>query len=131
MQRRGHYPGDPQPTYVPGLEAAGTVNAVGEDADREVGERVVAMTNEAYAEYTTAGVDALFDVPERMSFEEAAGFPVQFLTAHNTLFAPLKKTRCIEIYRRYCPVSQSLTQRPLVWKSKVWWKGKVPTQTPR
>jgi NADPH2:quinone reductase len=86
MQRRGNYPGGPQPTYVPGMEAAGTIDAVGEGVDREVGERVVAMTNEAYAEYTTASVDALFDVPEGMGFEEAAGFPVQFLTAHNTLF---------------------------------------------
>ena len=86
MQRRGHYPGGPQPPYVPGTEAAGTIDAVGEGVDREVGERVVAMTNEAYAEYTTANVDALFAIPEEMSFEEAAGFPVQFLTAHNTLF---------------------------------------------
>jgi NADPH2:quinone reductase len=86
MQRRGNYPGGPQPTYVPGMEAAGTIDAVGEGVDREVGERVVAMTNEAYAEYMTASVDALFDVPEGMGFEEAAGFPVQFLTAHNTLF---------------------------------------------
>ena len=86
MQRRGNYPGGPQPTYVPGMEAAGTVEAVGENADREVGERVVAMTQQGYAEYTTASVDALFDVPEGMGFEGAAGFPVQFLTAHNTLF---------------------------------------------
>jgi len=86
MQRRGHYPGGPQPTYVPGMEAAGTVDAVGENAGREVGDQVVAMTNRAYAEYTTASVDVLFDVPEGMNFEEAAGFPVQFLTAHNTLF---------------------------------------------
>jgi NADPH2:quinone reductase len=86
MQRRGHYPGGPEPPYVPGMEAAGTVDAVGEDASREVGERVVAMTQEGYAEYATADASALFDVPEAMSFEEAAGFPVQFLTAHNTLF---------------------------------------------
>lgn len=86
MQRRDHYPGGPQPPYVPGLEAAGTIDEVGESADREVGERVVAMTNAAYADYVTASVDALFDIPGEMGFEEAAGFPVQFLTAHNTLF---------------------------------------------
>ena len=86
MQRRGNYPGGPQPPYVPGMEAAGTIDAVGEDVDREVGESVVAMTTEAYAEFSIANVDALFDVPEGMDFEEAAGFPVQFLTAHNTLF---------------------------------------------
>lgn len=86
IQRRGHYTGGPQPPYVPGLEAAGTIETVGEGVDRNVGERVVAMTSQAYAEYTTADADALFDVPEGMSFEAAAGFPVQFLTAHNTLF---------------------------------------------
>jgi NADPH2:quinone reductase len=86
MQRRGHYQGGPQPSFVPGMEAAGTIEAVGDGVDRETGERVVAMTDEGYAEYVTANAAALFDVPESMDFEEAAGFPVQFLTAHNTLF---------------------------------------------
>lgn len=86
MQRRGHYVGGPEPPYVPGMEVAGTVDAVGEGVDREVGERVVAMTDEGYAEYATANAAGLFDVPESMNFPEAAGFPVQFLTAHNTLF---------------------------------------------
>ena len=86
MQRRGHYVGGPEPPYVPGMEVAGTVDAVGEGVDRETGERVVAMTDEGYAEYATANAAGLFDVPESMSFPEAAGFPVQFLTAHNTLF---------------------------------------------
>jgi NADPH2:quinone reductase len=86
MQRRGHYHGGPEPPYVPGMEAAGTVDAVGEGVDREVGERVVAMSEGCYAEYVTANAAALLDVPESMSFAEAAGFPVQFLTAHNVLF---------------------------------------------
>ncbi|MFC3476531.1 quinone oxidoreductase family protein [Halobacterium litoreum] len=86
MQRRGHYHGGPEPPYVPGMEAAGTIAATGEGVDREVGERVVAMTGgNAYAEYVTAPALALFDVPESMSFAEAAGFPVQFLTAHHCL----------------------------------------------
>src|SRR5699024_10456903 len=46
----------------------------------------VAMGDESYAEYVTADAQGLFDVPESMDFAEAAGFPVQFLTAHNTLF---------------------------------------------
>ena len=86
MQRRGHYQGGPEPAYVPGMEAAGTIDAVGDDVEREVGERVVAMTNQAYAEFVTADARGLFDVPESMDLTEAAGFPVQFLTAHNTLF---------------------------------------------
>ncbi|NIC00651.1 NADPH:quinone oxidoreductase family protein [Halobacterium sp. R2-5] len=86
MQRRGHYHGGPQPRYVPGMEAAGTIDAVGEGADREVGDRVVAMVDGgAYAEYVTAPALSLFDVPESMPFAAAAGFPVQFLTAHHCL----------------------------------------------
>jgi NADPH2:quinone reductase len=86
MQRRGHYPGGPEPTYVPGMEAAGTIDAVGEGVEREVGDRVVAMTGRGgYADHVVAADDSLFEVPESLSFEEAAGFPVQFLTAHSVL----------------------------------------------
>ncbi len=87
MQRRGLYPGGPDAPYVPGLEAAGTIDATGEDVGLEEGDRVVAMLNAGgYAEYATANAQMLFPVPEGMSFEEAAGFPVQFLTAHSCLF---------------------------------------------
>ncbi|KTG08361.1 NADPH:quinone reductase [Haloprofundus marisrubri] len=83
MQRRGHYRGGPEPPYVPGMEAAGTIDAVGEGVDREVGDRVVAMTGGgAYAEKVVTPANGLFDVPPGMEFAEAAGFPVQFLTAH-------------------------------------------------
>ena len=83
MQRRGHYHGGPEPPYVPGMEAAGTIEATGDGVEREVGERVVAMLDGGgYAEYATAPAQALFDVPESVSFAEAAGFPVQFLTAY-------------------------------------------------
>ncbi|WP_435334638.1 quinone oxidoreductase family protein [Haloarchaeobius sp. TZWWS8] len=87
MQRRGHYPGGPEPPFRPGFEAAGTVDAVGEGVDYDVGDRVVGLVGEGgYAEYAVTGADSLFPVPEGMSFAEAAGFPVQFLTAHNCLF---------------------------------------------
>ncbi|WP_435178896.1 quinone oxidoreductase family protein [Halorussus sp. AFM4] len=86
MQRRGHYVGGPDPTYVPGMEAAGAIDAVGDGVEYEEGDRVVAMTGRGgYADYALADADSLFEVPEPMSFAEAAGFPVQFLTAHAVL----------------------------------------------
>lgn len=86
MQRRGHYHGGPQPPYVPGLEVAGVIDAVGEGVSREEGEAVVAMVDDhGYAEYAIADASGLLPVPDGLSFEEAAGFPVQFLTAHNCL----------------------------------------------
>ncbi|WP_312907260.1 quinone oxidoreductase family protein [Natronosalvus caseinilyticus] len=87
MQRRGVYPGGPEPPYVPGMEAAGTVDATGEGIDLEEGDRVVGMLGGGgYAEYATANAQMLLPIPDGMSFEEAAGFPVQFLTAHSCLF---------------------------------------------
>jgi NADPH2:quinone reductase len=86
MQRRGQYHGGPEPPYVPGMEVAGVVDAAGEGVGREVGEEVVAMVDGGgYAEYAVADAAGLLPVPDGLSFEEAAGFPVQFLTARNCL----------------------------------------------
>ena len=87
MQRRGHYQGGPEPPYIPGLEVAGVVDAVGDGVGREVGDEVVCMVDGVggYSEYATANAMGLFDIPEGLSFEEAAGFPVQYLTAQNCL----------------------------------------------
>jgi len=87
QQRRGHYPGGPEPPYDPGLEAAGVVDATGENVGLSEGDEVVAMVDGGgYAEYVLADPQQVFPIPGEMSFEEAAGFPVQFLTAHNCLF---------------------------------------------
>ncbi|WP_436348487.1 quinone oxidoreductase family protein [Natronorubrum sp. FCH18a] len=74
------------PPYVPGLEAAGTIDAVGDGAAFEVGDRVVACVDDgAYAEATIADAESVFRIPDALSFEEAAGSFVQFVTAHNCL----------------------------------------------
>ncbi len=86
MQRRGHYHGGPTPPYIPGLEVSGVIDAVGEDVNRDPGEAVVSMVNGGgYAEYAVADARGLLDVPGEMDLLEAAGFPVQWLTAHNCL----------------------------------------------
>ncbi len=86
MQRRGLYPGGPQPPYIPGMEAAGTVAEASDGVDHDVGDRVVAMLDSGgYAEYAVAPEYALFDVPDNLDYDEAAGVPVQWLTAHNCL----------------------------------------------
>jgi NADPH2:quinone reductase len=86
MQRRGHYHGGPEPPYRPGAEVAGVIDAVGDGVNREVGEAVVSLVGGGgYAEYAVADARSLLDVPGDMGFEAAAGFPVQWLTAHNCL----------------------------------------------
>ncbi|MFP4174919.1 MAG: zinc-binding alcohol dehydrogenase family protein [Halobacteriales archaeon] len=87
MQRRGVYPGGPEPPYVPGMEVAGTVDATGEGVGVSEGDRVVAMVDRGgYAEYAVADARTLMPFPDGLSAVEAAGYPVQFLTAHSCLF---------------------------------------------
>lgn len=86
-KRRGRYPDGPEPPYVPGIEVAGRIDAVGGDGARREGERVAAVLDGGgYAEYATAAADALIDIPAGVDPAAAAGVPVQFLTAHNALF---------------------------------------------
>lgn len=86
VQRQGAYPGGPEPPFIPGMEVAGVIDAVGPDTDHEVGDRVVAMLNNGgYAEYAVSSESRLFDLPDEMDFAKAAAFPVQFLTAYNVL----------------------------------------------
>ena len=86
MQREGVYPGGPKPPYISGFEAAGVVDAVGDDASLPVGSRVMAMTGVgAHADRVCVNSAACVPFPESMSFVEAAAFPVQYLTAYHAL----------------------------------------------
>ncbi len=91
MQREGLYPGGPKPPYIPGLEAAGVVESAGSKAAAEagdllpVGTRVVALAVGAHAERVRTTARTCIRLPESMSFNEGAAFPVQYLTAYHCL----------------------------------------------
>lgn len=86
-KRRGNYPNGPTPPYVPGIEVAGRIDATGPDVDRHCGEAVTAIVDGGgYAEYAIARADRLIEPPEGVDLVAAAAIPVQFVTAHNTLF---------------------------------------------
>jgi NADPH2:quinone reductase len=87
-RRRGSSSRSHDLPFVPGIEAAGTVSAVGEGAGFEVGDRVAVFpTRGSYAEVVVADTDRAFGIPDSLGFEAAAAFPVQFLTAHESLHA--------------------------------------------
>lgn len=67
-----------------GVEAAGTVDAVGAGVEAaEPGRRVAyGMTNGAYAEYTIVPAWKAVPVPDGVSLEQAAALMVQGMTAH-------------------------------------------------
>lgn len=113
LQRRGDYMDGPTPPFIPGMEAAGTIEAVGEGVERSVGDRVVAMVNTGmYAEKAIVSKYALLSIPDWMDFTEAAGFPVQFLTAYNILhdWANLQEDEQVLIHAAAGGVGSAATQ---------------------
>jgi NADPH2:quinone reductase len=80
--RTGLYP-LPRP-FIPGMEAAGVVEAVGEGVTEvAVGDRVAyAMQLGAYAEYAAVPAWKLVHVPVSVSAEQAAATMLQGMTAH-------------------------------------------------
>lgn len=80
--RAGHYP-SPLP-FIPGLEGSGVVEEVGEGVTEvKVGDRV-AYTGAlgSYAEYNTVKASVLIPLPDEVTFEQGAAFPLQGMTAH-------------------------------------------------
>lgn len=86
MMRRGFYLQKPQFPFIPGFEFSGTVVKTGEGVDHSwVGRRVMGFCQSAYAEYLVVPESGAIPAPENFSFEEAAAFPVVFLTAYAML----------------------------------------------
>lgn len=90
MQREGDYP---PPAGCPewmGLEIAGTIIEVGEEAAKKsnwkVGDKVCALLGGGYAEYVNVKHDMLMPVPKNCSMVEAAAIPEAFATAYLNLF---------------------------------------------
>lgn len=80
----GLYSATPKGSFVPGLEFAGSVDALGPSTPTalERGDAVIGLTRfGAYATALNAEVRALRRIPEGWSFAEAAAYPVQGLTA--------------------------------------------------
>jgi putative PIG3 family NAD(P)H quinone oxidoreductase len=88
LQRRGHYPAPPGwPADIPGLEYAGTVEAVGEGVTRwTAGDRVMGLVGGgAQAEYVVVDQGEALAVPAGIELADAAAIPEAFLTAWDAL----------------------------------------------
>ncbi|MGH7006641.1 MAG: NADPH:quinone oxidoreductase family protein, partial [Alphaproteobacteria bacterium] len=83
----GKYQERPDFPFVPGLEAAGEIDAVGEGViGIKEGDRVMAILGHgAFAERALAPAEAVFPIPKSMDASSAAGFPVAYGTSHVAL----------------------------------------------
>ena len=87
LARVGLYPDAPKPPCVLGYEVAGEVDAVGEGvADFKPGDRVMAGTRFG-GQASIVAVDAgqVLPLPDRLSFEQGAAFPVNYATGYAAL----------------------------------------------
>jgi NADPH2:quinone reductase len=80
--RTGLYKANESPVKL-GSEAAGTIAAVGKGVRLKVGTRVAyAMVRGSYAEYAAVPESVLVELPDNISFEDAAAVMLQGMTAH-------------------------------------------------
>ena len=91
MQREGDYPPPPGCPEWMGLEIAGVIVEMGEEAKQKsnykIGDKVCArLGGGGYAEYVSVKYDMLMPVPENCTMAEAASIPEAFATAYLNMF---------------------------------------------
>lgn len=108
---------------TPGFEISGVVKEVGEGVTRFVkGQNVIALTLfGAYSTHVVASEDAVFPLPDALTFEQGAAIPVIFLTAHYALFelAHPKPDQKILVHSAAGGVGSALVQLGRVAKCQV------------
>jgi NADPH2:quinone reductase len=86
LQSRGLYQLAPPLPFIPGSEVAGDVVSAPAGSGFAPGDRVVAFTVlGGFAEYAVAKTGLTFPLPAELSFEQAAGFGLNYLTAYFAL----------------------------------------------
>jgi len=77
-----------QVPFTLGMDVCGVVDAVGDGAERWIGRRVVAMTNQSFggvAEAALSSLASVFDAPPELDDTEAAAFTLPFHTGYLAL----------------------------------------------
>ena len=85
--RKGKYHLGKEPPFVPGIDCAGVVAAVGSNVTNiEVNQKVVAFpATGSYAEFTLADENLAFPIPEALPYDLAASFPIVGGTSYHML----------------------------------------------
>jgi len=89
MRSGGYGARNPALPYTPGSDAAGTVEALGADANHlKIGARVytTGTLSGAYAEFAICKIDQVHPLPEHITFSQGAGIYVPYATAYRALF---------------------------------------------
>jgi len=84
---QGKYQLKLEPPFTPGMDSAGTVEAIGKDVSAfAIGDEVCGGARfGGFAEYAIAQVDGLQKKPENLTFDQAASYSAAYLTAYVAL----------------------------------------------
>lgn len=87
LSRQGLYPDSPPKPCVMGYEVSGVVEAVGKGVNSSFkGKSVVALTRfGGQSELVAVKASQIFEKPEKLTFEQSAAIPVNYLTAYALL----------------------------------------------
>ncbi len=123
LARKGLYPTSTPPPFIPGFEVAGTVIGIGEGVEGiTAGQRITGFAPKGgYAELVVMPAASAIAVPESMTFEEAAAFPIVFLTAYQALksFGRLRQGESVLIHAAGGGVGTAAVQLAKVWGARV------------
>ena len=88
LQRRGAYPPPPGASDIPGLEVAGTIEAIGSEVrDWRVGDRVCALVSGGgYATMCVVPAPQCLPVPAKLDVVSSAAIPETFFTVWTNVF---------------------------------------------
>jgi NADPH:quinone reductase len=113
--RSGRYMRKPTYPNIIGGEVSGVIDAVGEGVTGFTpGQRISALTGSygGYAEFAVADAGATFPLPDGVSLQQGAAYPLQVLTAWGVLFPSgrLKSGEWVVVHAAAGGVGTALTQ---------------------
>ena len=88
MARMKLYPGGPKPGSVLGGEVSGEIDRLGKDVKGlSIGDKVMGLTlSGSYSSQACIDADSIIPLPDNFKLEEAAAFPVTYITAYMMMF---------------------------------------------
>lgn len=123
MARLGIYPDAPKIPCVVGYEVAGVVQQVGSSVSHFApGMRVIGMTRfGGYSSKIALKENQIFPLPEGWSFEEGAGFPVNYLTAYQLLvvMGSIRHSNSVLVHNAGGGVGTAATQLAKIYNAEV------------
>jgi NADPH2:quinone reductase len=91
LRSGGYDTTDAEPPYIPGMDAAGVIDKLGEGSTWNIGDEVMAIAlplsehGGAYVEYLVAPDDSIAHIPADTTLEQASTVPINGLTATQIL----------------------------------------------